>query len=207
MAAKKKPATKRKTKTAVKKPVSKAKKTSVRESASKPKATQKVNHNRTYSIILFALAAFTFLLTYVSGSAFWHSMHMGIRGLFGVTVFLIAPVILYIAIICALDKYQKIILAKVIESVFLILLISALFHSIMIGLPTPVNSSFFRKLASLYNSGVDLKGGGIFGAILGWPLYRFLNKVGSIIVISLLILVFIMLLTNKTIVDLFRGVS
>ncbi len=207
MAAKKKPATKRKTKTAAKKPVSKAKKTSVRESASKPKATQKVNHNRTYSIILFALAAFTFLLTYVSGSAFWHSMHMGIRGLFGVTVFLIAPVILYIAIICALDKYQKIILAKVIESVFLILLISALFHSIMIGLPTPVNSSFFRKLASLYNSGVDLKGGGIFGAILGWPLYRFLNKVGSIIVISLLILVFIMLLTNKTIVDLFRGVS
>ena len=207
MAVKKKPATKRKTKSSSKKPASKAAKASEKKAVSQTRAAEKANHTRTYSIILFALAAFVFLLTYVSGSAFWHSMHLGLRGIFGVTVFLAAPVILYIAIICALDKSQSIILAKVIESVILIFLISALFHEIMIGLPTPVSSSFFRKLASLYNSGVDLRGGGIIGAILGWPLYALLNKVGSIIVIILLIIVFVMLLTNKTIVDLFRGVS
>lgn len=213
MAAKKKPATKRKTKAktkskaASKKSPQKAKKKSSRETASQQGAYAKVNHSRTYSIILFALSAFVFLLTYVSGSAFWHSMHLGIRGLFGVSIFLTAPVILYIAIICALDKSQSIILAKIIESVVLILLSSALFHSIMIGLPTPVSSSLFRKISSLYNSGVSLKGGGVIGAVLGWPLYALLNKAGSIIVISLLILVFVMLLTNKTIVDLFRGIS
>ncbi len=213
MAAKKKPATKRntkakaKTKTAAERSTGKAKKTPAQKKVSQSLTAEKTSHTRTYSIILFALAAFVFLLTYVSGSAFWHSMHLGIRGLFGWSVFLLAPVILYIAVICALDKSQNIILAKVIESVILILLISALFHAIMIGLPAPVNGSFFRKLSSLYNSGVDLKGGGIFGAVLGWPLYAFLNKVGSIIVIALLIVVFVMLLTNKTIVDLFRGVS
>ena len=206
MAAKKKPATKRKTntksKTTAKKPASKAKKTTSPKSRA-----EKTNNSRTYSIILFALAAFVFLLTYVSGSAFWHSMHFGIRGLFGLSVFLIAPAILYIAIICARDKSQSIILAKVIESVVFILLISAMFHVCMIGLPTPVNSSFFRKVSSLYTSGVGLKGGGVIGAVLGWPLYEFLNKAGSIIVIALLMVVFLMLLTNKTIVDLFRGVS
>lgn len=206
MAAKKKPATKRKAK-ALKKPASKTAKASKKKAVSQVTAAQKANHTRTYSIILFALSAFVFLLTYVSGSAFWHSMHLGIRGIFGLSVFLLAPVILYIAIICALDKSQSIVLAKVIESIILLLLISALFHSIMIGLPTPVSSSFFRKIASLYNSGISLTGGGVIGAILGWPLYALLNKVGSIIVIILLIIVFIMLLTNKTIVDLFRGVT
>lgn len=211
MAAKKKPATKRKTstksKTATKNTAAKAKKTASRKAASPARVTEKTSHSRTYSIVLFAVAAFVFLLTYVSGSAFWQSMHLGVRGLFGCSVFLLAPMILYIAVICALDKSQNIVLAKVIESVILMLLISALFHAIMIGLPTPINSSFFRKLSSLYNSGIALKGGGIFGAILGWPLYALLNKVGSIIVIALLIIVFLMLLTNKTIVDLFRGVS
>lgn len=211
MAAKKKPATKRKSNTKAKavqnKSASKSKKTASPKTVSQTRAVQKTNHSRTYSILLFAVAAFVFLLTYVSGSAFWHSMHMGIRGLFGWSVFLLAPVFFYIAVICALDKSQNIVIAKIIESVILMLLISALFHAVMIGIPTPVNSSFFRKLSSLYNSGIDLKGGGIFGAIIGWPLYAFLNKVGSIIVISLLIIVFLMLLTNKTIVDLFRGVS
>lgn len=206
MAAKKKPATKRKTK-ASKKPSSKTAKVSKKKAVSQATAAQKANHTRTYSIILFALSAFLFLLTYVSGSAFWHSMHMGIRGIFGLSVFLLAPAFLYIAVICALDKAQSIVLAKVIESVILLLLISAFFHSIMIGLPTPVSSSFFRKIASLYNSGISLKGGGVIGAVIGWPLYAFLNKAGSIIVIILLIIVFVMLLTNKTIVDLFRGVS
>ena len=211
MAAKKKPATNRKTntksKTAAKKAVTKTGQAAAQKTVSRARTAERVNHNRTYSIVLFALAAFVFLLTYVSGSAFWHSMHLGIRGLFGWSVFLLAPVILYIAIICALDKSQNIILAKIIESVILILLISALFDAIMIGLPAPVNGSFIRRVSSLYNNGVDLKGGGVIGAFLGWPLYAFLNKVGSIIVIALLIVVFMMLLTNKTIVDLFRGVS
>ncbi len=207
MAAKKKPATKRKTKVSSKKPSSKTAKASKKKAVSQATAAQKANHTRTYSIILFALSAFLFLLTYVSGSAFWHSMHLGIRGIFGLSVFLLAPAFLYIAVICALDKSQSIVLAKVIESVILLLLISALFHSIMIGIPTPVSSSFFRKITSLYNSGISLKGGGVIGAVIGWPLYAFLNKAGSIIVIILLIIVFVMLLTNKTIVDLFRGVS
>ncbi len=211
MAAKKKPATKRKTntkaKTAAKKTTAKTGKADLKKTAVRSKTEEMADHTRTYSIVLFALAAFVFLLTYVSGSAFWHSMHIGIRGLFGWSVFLLAPVILYIAIICALNKSQNIILAKIIESVVLILLISALFHAIMTGLPAPVNGSFFRRVSSLYNSGVNLRGGGVIGAVLGWPLYAFLNKIGSIIVISLLIVVFIMLLTNKTIVDLFRGVS
>lgn len=211
MAAKKKPATKRKTntkaKTAQRKPAPKASKNALPKTASGSKAVQKVNHSRTYSILLFAAAVLVFLLTYVSGSAFWHSMHLGLRGLFGWSVFLLAPVFLYIAVKCAIDKSQNIFIAKIIESVVLMLLISALFHVIMIGTPTPVNSSFFRKISSIYNSGVDLKGGGVFGSILGWPLYSLLNKVGSIIVISLLITVFLMLFTNKTIVDLFRGVS
>lgn len=211
MAAKKKPVTKRKTntksKSAQKRSASKSNKSSSSKTVSQSKAVQKANHSRTYSILLFAAAALVFLLTYVSGSAFWHSMHLGIRGLFGWSIFLLAPAFLYIAVISALDKSQNIVLAKIIESVILMLLISALFHVIMIGIPTPVNNSFFRKISSIYNSGVDLKGGGVFGAILGWPIYALLNKVGSIIVISLLIIVFLMLLTNKTIVDLFRGVS
>ncbi len=210
MAKSKKPSTKRKTniksKATGKKSVSKAKKTTSSITEPQPRA-ERANHNRTYSILLFALAVFIFLLTYVSGSAFWHSMHLSLRGLFGVSVFLVAPVLLYIAITCARDKSQSIVLAKVIECVISLLLISALFHVCMIGLPTPINSSFFRKVASLYTSGVSLSGGGVFGAILGWPLYAFLNKAGSIIVIVLLLLVFVMLLTNKTIVDLFRGVS
>ena len=59
MAAKKKPATKRKTK-ASKKPASKTAKVSKKKAVSQATAAQKANHTRTYSIILFALSAFLF---------------------------------------------------------------------------------------------------------------------------------------------------
>ncbi len=65
---------------------------------------------------------------------------------------------------------------------------------------------FFETIGLLYTNGISLKGGGVFSAVIGWPLYAACGKTGAIIIISLFLFAFIMLLTGATLIGLFKGV-
>ncbi len=168
----------------------------------KTKQSSKKFNNQFWSVIIFSFGVLVAMLTFVQGSALWNTIHNGFLGMFGVSVFLVAPIMIYAAIMMALDKSPNAVTAKLIQGFILILLFSAIVQVIFVGKVD--GTVFINKLKNLYNNGTNLKGGGLFSAVLGWPLLALFNRVGASIIIIILTFTFIMLLTNISLISMFK---
>lgn len=168
-------------------------------------AVRERENRRFWSYILFFFGILELLITFVEGDGLWKWLHELNRGLFGVTVFLFAPMIIYVALMIASDVTHNKVIAKVVEGSVLMLLISGMAQIIQVGAVD--GSSFWLKLVGLFNDGKQLRGGGLASALLGWPLLSLFKRVGAGIVIVLVAFTFIMLLTNVTLPQLLKAVS
>lgn len=168
-------------------------------------AVRERENRRFWSYILFFFGILELLITFVEGDGLWEWLHELNRGLFGVTVFLFAPMIIYVALMIASDVTHNKVIAKVVEGSVLMLLISGMAQIIQVG--SVDGSSFWLKLVGLFNDGKQLRGGGLASALLGWPLLSLFKRVGAGIVIVLVAFTFIMLLTNVTLPQLLKAVS
>lgn len=168
-------------------------------------AVRERENRRFWSYILFFFGILELLITFVEGDGLWKWLHELNRGLFGVTVFLFAPMIIYVALMTASDVTHNKVIAKVVEGSVLMLLISGMAQIIQVG--SVDGSSFWLKLVGLFNDGKQLRGGGLASALLGWPLLSLFKRVGAGIVIVLVAFTFIMLLTNVTLPQLLKAIS
>ena len=168
-------------------------------------AVRERENRRFWSYILFFFGILELLITFVEGDGLWKWLHELNRGLFGVTVFLFAPMIIYVALMIASDVTHNKVIAKVVEGSVLMLLISGMAQIIQVG--SVDGSSFWLKLVGLFNDGKQLRGGGLASALLGWPVLSLFKRVGAGIVIVLVAFTFIMLLTNVTLPQLLKAVS
>lgn len=168
-------------------------------------AVRERENRRFWSYILFFFGILELLITFVDGDGLWKWLHELNRGLFGVTVFLFAPMIIYVALMIASDVTHNKVIAKVVEGSVLMLLISGMAQIIQVG--SVDGSSFWLKLVGLFNDGKQLRGGGLASALLGWPLLSLFKRVGAGIVIVLVAFTFIMLLTNVTLPQLLKAIS
>ena len=198
-AAKKKPAQAAKKNTKQQKPQSKP------PQSNSMTAVRERENRRFWSYILFFFGILELLITFVEGDGLWKWLHELNRGLFGVTVFLFAPMIIYVALMIASDVTHNKVIAKVVEGSVLMLLISGMAQIIQVG--SVDGSSFWLKLVGLFNDGKQLRGGGLTSALLGWPLLSLFKRVGAGIVIVLVAFTFIMLLTNVTLPQLLKAIS
>ena len=202
-AAKKKPA--QKPAQAAKKNTKQQKPQSKPQQSNSMTAVRERENKRFWSYILFFFGILELLITFVEGDGLWKWLHELNRGLFGVTVFLFAPMIIYVALMIASDVTHNKVIAKVVEGSVLMLLISGMAQIIQVG--SVDGSSFWLKLVGLFNDGKQLRGGGLASALLGWPLLSLFKRVGAGIVIVLVAFTFIMLLTNVTLPQLLKAVS
>lgn len=168
-------------------------------------AVRERENRRFWSYILFFFGILELLITFIEGDGLWKWLHELNRGLFGVTVFLFAPMIIYVALMIASDVTHNKVIAKVVEGSVLMLLISGMAQIIQVG--SVDGSSLWLKLVGLFNDGKNLRGGGLASALLGWPLLALFKRVGAGIVIVLVAFTFIMLLTNVTLPQLLKAVS
>ena len=202
-AAKKKPA--QKPAQAAKKNTKQQKPQSKPQQSNSMTAVRERENRRFWSYILFFFGILELLITFVEGDGLWKWLHELNRGLFGVTVFLFAPMIIYVALMIASDVTHNKVIAKVVEGSVLMLLISGMAQIIQVG--SVDGSSFWLKLVGLFNDGKQLRGGGLASALLGWPLLSHFKRVGAGIVIVLVAFTFIMLLTNVTLPQLLKAIS
>ena len=202
-AAKKKPA--QKPAQAAKKNTKQQKPQSKPQQSNSMTAVRERENRRFWSYILFFFGILELLITFVEGDGLWKWLHELNRGLFGVTVFLFAPMIIYVALMIASDVTHNKVIAKVVEGSVLMLLISGMAQIIQVG--SVDGSSFWLKLVGLFNDGKQLRGGRLASALLGWPLLSLFKRVGAGIVIVLVAFTFIMLLTNVTLPQLLKAVS
>ena len=192
-----------------------SKKAPAKKSAAKTSSAKAANNKkdqamageakRFWSYILFFFGVAELLLTFVRGDGLWQDMFYANRGLFGMSVFLVGPLIIYTALQIASDKTRSAIVARAIQGLVLMILLSAT-AQILFGSPI-VGEGFGNKLDKLYRDGSDLNGGGITAALIGWPLLSVFKKVGAAIIVLLLDFTFIMLLTDITLPGLFKGLS
>lgn len=160
---------------------------------------------RFWSYILFFGGILELLLTFIEGDGFWNTLHCLNRGLFGIASFMLAPMMIYVALMVAYNTTHNTVVAKTIEGSVLMLLASGISQILQVG--SVEGSNFFKKLAGLYNDGVQLRGGGLASAILGWPLLAVFKKVGATIIILVVAFTFVMLLTDITLPQLLKGLG
>jgi len=176
-----------------------------KQSSAKAKAASTKEARRFWSYILFFMGVAELLLTYVKGDGLWSRLFTLNRGIFGLSVFLAGPLLIYVALQTASDKPGSTIVARVIQGVVLMILFSST-AQIIFGSPI-IGDSFSVKIRNLYNEGTRMTGGGLAASLVGWPLLAVFKKVGAVIIVLLLDFTFIMLLTNLSLTDLFKGLS
>lgn len=158
-----------------------------------------------WAVVLFAMGILFAALTLFSGQNVWKFCHDAMFGLFGACAFLIAPLMIYIAVLASLDRPFHAIGMKVIQAFLLLILISSAIQ--IFGSVEITGATFFEKVASLYTNGIKLKGGGVAAGLVAWPLSALFGNLGAGITVVLLIFVFLMIFTGFTLIDLFRSVS
>ena len=172
---------------------------------------KRIQKHRMWSTVLSIAGVFLIFLTWLNGESLWNSMQMIMWGLFGISAALVAPIVIYVAIMLALDKSKSAVVVKLVQGLLLILLVSPMFE-IIYGFTSKagafVGEDFTAKLTNLYQNGsINHQGGGALSIFLGGALTGLCGEVCALIIIILLILLFVMLLTNITFVDVFRKIA
>ena len=140
------------------------------------------------------------MLTLINGSAGWYALHNLIRGAFGISVFLVSPILIYASYMIAKDKRRETIMSRFFQGALLTLLISSVIQIMFVG--TISGDSLNAKLSNLYKTGIELKSGGVLSAVIGVPLVAVFGEIGAKIIVMLMLFVLVMLLTDFTLLQL-----
>lgn len=157
----------------------------------------------TWSAVFFALGALMAAFTFIKGESLWNSIHNVMLGLFGVSVFLVPVVLIYVSVLIAMDKTELYVSGRVVQSFIIILLLTAFVQIVFSG-KLEGEGLFDEILPILFAEGKKLRGGGIMSIVIAGPLLALFKRTGATIIIILLIFVYIMVMANKTVIDLFK---
>lgn len=154
------------------------------------------------SVVLFAAAVLVFCLAVVRGEAAWTALHDFLLGAAGFSAYVWPAVMIYAAILLAMDKERAYCTRHIVCAGVLLLTAQTL---VDIFLHAERTESFGKYLVSQYQAGA--KGGGFVGALMGNSLCSLLGVTGAKIVTILLAFVMVMLMTGTTLIALFRTVA
>lgn len=161
---------------------------------------------RVRAIILLALAVLSFCLLFIKGNFVWSFISNSIYGIFGGSAVLISVSLLYIAIMTAKEKEVHRLKAKVgfcALTVFLVCTLWYIFSGYQKG-------NYFVELGHEFMAGFNgdsfvSRGGGLFGALLGYPMSYGLGNTISVILLVLLILVLLLIITGVSLLDIAKA--
>lgn len=181
-----------------------AQKKQTRSSKAAAEKENEIRHDKVlWSTLLFALGVLTLAFMLIPGESVWNSIHNVLLGLFGVSVFLVPVIMIYVSIMIALDKGEHYVSVRVLQCFILILLISGFVQIVFSG-ELQGEKLFDEILPILFSEGKKLRGGGLLSIIIAGPLLALFKRTGATIIIILFIFVFIMIMANKTVIDLFK---
>ena len=161
--------------------------------------------NQAYSVVLFALAILVLLLAIVQGENGWHDLHIAIKGFFGPSVLLIPPALCYIAIMIDREATRQKVTQRAVGALIIITFLSG-FVEIMFGGGRLMELGFRESLEVLFQEGTTWSGGGMI-AIVAYPFQAIFGDIGSKILICLSLFVSFMLVTKKSLGDLYRIIA
>ena len=157
---------------------------------------------RIYSVCLFAAGILMTLLILVQGSAMWKTMHEAVKGLFGVPSVLIPVGMFWTAF--QIDKNKnKDQLARQIKFLIGSMIFFSIWIEVLFGKGRILDTGFTGCFSLLRSEGIAWHGGGMVSAF-AYPILAVFGEVGAIIIMCLLLFVYIMLTSKKTLSELFQ---
>lgn len=175
----------------------------------KQEPTPKQPNNQLRSVMLFAAGALVAAFAVLPGTKSWLTIHNLLLGTFGIGVIFVPAILIYTGYLIGQEK-QRMASGRAVWGVLLTLLVSS-FVQIFFGDPmltvdpvTGASMSFFDSVMLLYENGKEVRGGGLISGIAVIPLVALFDITGAKIVITLFIIVLIMLLTNRSIVEMLQ---
>lgn len=159
-----------------------------------------------WSTALFVIGVLTAAFVLIKGDSLWNTLHNVFLGLFGAAVFFVPAAMIYAAVMIAMDKPEQYISVRVVQCFIILLLLTAFVQIIFVG-EMQGEKLFEEIIPLLYAEGKKLRGGGVTGIILAGPLLALFKRVGATIIIVLLCFAYILILANKTIIDLFKWIK
>ncbi len=178
-------------------------KTTGRTSKSK-KAEQERSRAQMRAVVLFAVAVLLFCMAIIKGDNVWTWMHESLLGVFSFIVYIVPIMIAVYAVMLALEKDMRVVTVRMVEITAFLLLLMSTVHAFI---PYPVANTVTYKaaLSQAFANGKVLYGGGAFGALLGYPMELAFGDIGAKIMLILLTLVFLMVVTGTTMMQVFRA--
>jgi S-DNA-T family DNA segregation ATPase FtsK/SpoIIIE len=156
------------------------------------------------SVILFALGLLLFAFAVVPGESAWLTVHNILLGMFSLAAYIIPFIFIYVSIIIASSDAD--VESKTVQGLISVFILTACLQIILVG-SLPEGNFFKDILPALFEDGKELKGGGVCGVLLSGLLLIPFGKIGATIIILLVVFVYIMILTNKSVADLLSGLK
>ncbi|MDO4460227.1 MAG: DNA translocase FtsK [Clostridia bacterium] len=162
--------------------------------------------NQILALILFASAALLTGVILVPGENLWRHIHNFFMGVFGGWAILISLMLAYVAFAMAKEKSGSI-KGRFILSFSIIMLICTTVY-VFSGVQYPANiTSWAEMMAFLYSNGISNGGASLAGGIIGIPIIAACGELASKILIVVLLVLFIMVLTGITLVQVMEAVK
>lgn len=155
--------------------------------------------------VLFASAVFILFVVIIKGQNVWLAMHNFIFGLFGVCTYICPFLLGFVAVLCAKGSETERIGRKCIESALLVTLIGAAVD--IFSRDSASTLGFIDSVATAFTNGSAVRGGGFFGCLIGYPLTNIFGKAGAGVTIIILAVVFFMLVTGTTLINIWNVIS
>ena len=168
------------------------------------KAEKREAVNRIAGVVLFAVSIIFFFVAVVSGEGAWHFVHNTYVGLFGYLASILFPILTVVITVLysVKDNRPYEFIAKAVECILMIFLISALIHIVQ----NQSGADFKTAVTDSFTDAPSNFNGGFFGALVGWLFLTF-GKTAAIVVDLVLVFVDFMFLTGITIIQFLKGAA
>ncbi len=175
-----------------------------------PEPKQPLLSSRVKAILFGLAAAVFFLLIFIKGAIGWATVRGFFFGVFGICIFLIPFVFIYLCFITEKEKQVAHLKAKIVLCVFTILFVSA-FTYVACGANFN-NFNYFACLGKLYMQTADTSvymtlGSGFLGGLLGYPLSVFCGNTVAIFLCVFIIIALLFILLGISVRDIGRAAS
>lgn len=206
MAAKKQTTKKQTTAKTVRNTTGRSGRTSSRAAERQPSVEQLRARNQREAILWFAGAILFACLALIPGANLWLIMHNFIRGLFGNWGILLSVLMAYVALSKTLERHYLQKGARLLLICLVMVFWCAAIHVFTADAEIE-GLSFFGVISHLYTRGVQSGGAGLFGGLIGAPLVAATGIFVARILVVVFLVVFAMLLTGTTLMQVFSAVS
>lgn len=161
---------------------------------------------RIRAIILLGIDILFTVLLFLEGGFVWEFVRSTVYGLFGVPAIFISVMLFYIVVITAKEKEVHKLKTKVFFCIFTIFLFCTTWY-IFTG---DQYGSYFKELSRHFMKGFEANylfehGGGLVGAILGYPMSYGLGNTASAIILILAETVMLLIITGVSLMDIAKA--